>query len=206
MDKRLVVKRERELFKYAVDGFERLIRVVTKRPRFSYKAGVNDVRAWESWCEEYKDRVISVEFINSYLEYGIQSWFNKNTAERDYYDIKIRFSWVFGKSAVKRYNALDDRLRKEVVRTHLKKVVNKGLIVSKKESDRDVMLNSVIEREEECKSKYHNTPRGMLWCTANTTLYHHRSSYCTTCVYKQDCKELLKREMTLVYKKRGYDE
>ena len=146
--------------------------------------------------------MIGKDFIKKYIEYGLQSWFNSDSEYTQKQN--VRFSWVFGKTAIKRWDALPAELRSYYVKTQLKK--DYGVAEKAKRSTRlSSLLTKVRPIEEKFKSEYLNSPRGLLWCKANTTLYLHRSPSCTVCNYKDECKEILRINMPHVYKLRGYD-
>ena len=193
----------RRLYKYAVDLFIELLTQVQGKRSKPYRCNDADTNAWRDWCAYYEERGVRIgeDFIRRYIEYGLQSWFNDSMTETQKYN--VRFSWVFGKAAIKRWNALDANTRQFCVTTHLKqrfKVVRK-----KKSSTRlTALLKKVRPIEEKFKNEYLNTPRGLLWCKANTTLYNHKSSACAMCNYKDECKEMLLLNMPSVYKLRGY--
>jgi len=190
-------KRQR-LFRYAVDTFIELLEQVTKR-KVNYKCNNSDTASWENFMDTFSDR-IGEEFVRKFLEYGIQSWFNDG-AIKDY-SRQVRFSWIFGKAAIERWNKYDISTNVYITRIGLKK--NHDINVVKKESNISKIVTSLRPVEESFKADYHNTKRGFLWCVANTTLYFHKSSKCATCLFKKECKSLLKQEYPKIYDKRGY--
>lgn len=200
MDKKLVRRRQR-LFKYAVDLFIELLEQVTKRKNVNYKCSNADTACWDNFMDTFSDS-IGEEFIKKFCEYGIQSWFNSGS-KKDY-SRDIRFNWVFGKTAIKRWNKHDISTNVYITRIGLKKEYDINVI--KKHTELPNIVNTVRTVEEKFKETYHNTNRGFMWCVANTTLYFHKSSKCATCKFKQECKELLKNEYPKIYVKRGYGE
>ena len=191
-------RKKQRLFRFAVDLFIDLLEQVTKR-KVNYKCNNADTASWNSFVDTFGDN-IGEEFVRKFTEYGIQSWFNPG-AQRDY-SRAVRFSWIFGSAAIKRWNALSAETRTWVVRNSLK---TDHKINTLKRTTR--VLELVIKLrpvEEKFKSEFHNTNRGLLWCVANTTLFHHRSSHCTTCKFKENCKEILKSEYPKIYIARGY--
>jgi len=194
----MVFKRQR-LFRYAVDTFIELLGQVTKR-KVNYKCNNSDTECWKYFMSVYPS--VGEDFVRKFVEYGIQSWFNDGS-EKDY-SRQVRFSWVFGKSAINRWNKCSISTNVYITRACLKKKYN--INVTKKQTNISEIITSVRSVEEKFKSDYHNTKRGFLWCIANTTLYFHKSSKCATCVFKKECKELLKQEYVKIYFKRGYGE
>ena len=191
-------RKKQRLFRFSVDLFIDLLGQVTKR-KVSYRCNDADVASWNRFVETYGDG-IGEEFLRKYIEYGIQSWFNSGST-RDY-SRAVRFSWIVGSAAIKRWNALGAETRTWVVQSSLKKEHRINTV--KHESRVSELLIKIRPSEEKFKAEFHNTNRGLLWCVANTTLYFHRSGLCATCKFKDDCKEILKKEYPKVYKVRGY--
>ena len=191
-------RKKHRLFRFAVDLFIDLLQQVTKR-RVNYRCNNADTASWNNFVNTFGDN-IGEEFVRKFTEYGIQSWFNDGT-ERDY-SKAVRFSWIFGSAAIKRWNALDADARTWVVRSSLKKKYKINTI--KRSSSVSELIIKLRPVEENFKAEFHNTNRGLLWCIANTSLYYHRSSYCATCKFKENCKEILKKEYPKTYKARGY--
>lgn len=191
-------RKKQRLFRFSVDLFIELLEQVTKR-KVNYRCNDADVSSWNKFIETYGDG-IGEEFLRKYIEYGIQSWFNSGS-ERDY-SRAVRFSWIVGSAAIKRWNALNAETRTFVVRSSLK--TEHKINTLKHRSQLSELLTKVRPSEERFKAEFHNTNRGLLWCVANTTLYFHRSSQCVTCSFKEQCKDILKKEYPKIYKARGY--
>lgn len=192
-------RKKQRLFRFAVDLFIDLLEQVTKR-RVNYKCNNADTASWDSFVETFGDN-IGEEFIRKFTEYGIQSWFNPG-AKRDY-SRAVRFNWIFGSAAVKRWNALNAETRTWVVRNSLK--TDYKINTLKRITQVPELVIKLRPVEEKFKSEYYNTNRGLLWCIANTTLFHHRSPHCINCKFKENCKEILKSEYPKIYTARGYD-
>lgn len=191
-------RKKQRLFRFAVDLFIELLKQVTKRQNVPYRCNDADVVAWNTFVDTFGE--VGEEFVRKFVEYGIQSWFNSG-AERDY-SRSVRFSWIVGGAAIKRWNALNAETRTWCVRKSLK--AEHKINTLNHRSELSELLNKVRPHEEEFKREYYNTNRGLLWCIANTSLYFHRSALCATCKFKTECKDTLKREYPRVYKIRGY--
>lgn len=191
--------KKRRLYKYAVDLFVDTLREVTKRPRFEYRCNDADTGCWDGFIDEFGDNV-GEGFIKDFLMFGFQSWFN-DSCNRDY-SKSIRFSWIFGRSAINRW-------RKNEIGTNLY-IVRKSKIKQRinrrrgKTAGGNIVL-CVRPIEERFKAEFFNTRRGFSWCIVNTTLYFHKSVKCCACNFKKECKEVLKLNYPLIYKKRGYE-
>lgn len=192
--------RKNKLYRYAVDTFIKALEQTTNRT-VNYKCNKQDTASWETFTNEF-DEYIGEDFIRKFIEFGFQSWFNDSVKEDKTY--KIRFSWIFGKSAIQRWKKNNAEINNIIVQQNLKQNVKINLMNQR--SDVPLAVTSLRSVEENFKSEFHNTKRGFLWCIANTTLYFHKSSYCVTCKFKDDCKKLLKQEYFKVFKTRGYGE
>lgn len=62
----------------------------------------------------------------------------------------------------------------------------------------------IIKSEEIEKKRFFNSDRGVLNCIEKTTLYNHKSSNCTLCSFKTNCKEILRLNYKKIFKDRGY--
>ncbi len=190
---------KQKLFRFAVDLFCNTLKQVTKRD-FEYRCNNSDIKAWNNFIDTFGERV-GENFIRDFNDYGFQAWFN-GTVTKDY-SKSIHFNWIYGKKGIQRWKKVSYKARKYYVRKELK--VNYKVKTGK--SDNNIAIFNTIRKSEEAyKAEFHNTQRGLLWCVANTTLFFHKSAYCTTCVYKDDCKLTLKQNMPRIYKLRGYGE
>ena len=194
-------RKKQRLFRFAVDLFIELLQQVTKRKNIPYRCNDADSASWDKFIETFGDN-IGEEFIRKFVQYGVQSWFNSGST-RDY-SKSVRFSWIVGSAAIKRWNALDAETRTWCVRSSLK--TEHKINTLKHKSQLSELLMKVRPAEELFKSEYHNTNRGLAWCIANTSLFFHKSGLCTTCSFKENCKEILRTEYPNVYKLRGYGE
>lgn len=193
-----MVQNKKQLFRFAVDNFVLILEQIRKK-KVNYKCNDVDVSSFNVFYETYKEK-ISTDFIKNFLQYNIQNYFND-----DNYDFskKIRFSWIFGKKGIERWEKNKTSTNIYFVRKNLKKKYKINL--SKKSSNLSQIITRVRLIEENFKKEFHNTKRGFLWCVANTTLYFHKSSFCATCIHKKECKELLEQEYKSIYIKRGYE-
>lgn len=192
----------RSLYRYAVDLFVFLLDKVQQH-RKPYRCNDGDVRAWNKFVDYYTTKGVHIgqDFVKSFAEYGIQSWFNDDCTETQKHN--CRFSWIFGLAAIRRYNKFGAKGNARIVRNVLKQTVQ---ISYRHASAAKDMYRTVRKSEERFKSEFFNTKRGLAWCIANTTLYFHRSSLCALCNYKAECKEELKNNYPKIHKLRGYDD
>lgn len=193
-------KKEKQLYRQSVDMFIDMLETIIKR-KVNYKCNDSDVGSFETFCKEFDTTIIGMDFIKTYLEYQFQSWFNTGT-DKDY-SRTIRFSWMFGMKAIKRYRVFTPEQNVKIVRNHIKKL---GIYKTKvnRETKIPELINKIRAVEENFKSSYHNTQRGFAWCLANTTLYHHKSSFCVRCKMKNECKDELEKRFPKIFVNRGY--
>jgi hypothetical protein len=111
---------------------------------------------------------------------------------------------MFGNKAIKRWYVFSPKTNVEITRGHIKKLT--GLNVEQHSSGLAEVVKTIRVVEENFKKCFHNTLRGVAWCRANTTLFHHRSAWCVACDFKDNCKETLKKEFPKIYVTRGYGE
>lgn len=193
-------RKEKQLYRYSVDLFIEMLEIITKR-KINYKCNDGDVGSFQTFCNEFDTNIIGESFIKTYLEYQFQSWFNTGS-DKDY-SRTIRFSWMFGAKAIKRYRVFDPTTNRRIVQGHIKKLgIYKPKVI--RTSKIPELIQKIRPAEENFKKAYHNTERGYAWCIANTTLFHHRSSYCTVCKFKKECRDLLEKQYPKIYITRGY--
>jgi len=199
LDKK-VVRRRMKLFRFAVDTFISAMEQVTKR-HVPYRATDSDVACWHKWMDYFGDESVGEEFVTDFVLYGVQSWFTEDSP--DNYNYQVRFTWIFGKNAINRFEKYGSANTRRLVQKRMKD--ERNVKMRHVTSVLSTVVVSLRQEEENVKAMYFQTKRGFLWCIANTTLYYHKSSYCATCKFRLDCKRLLKQEYKKVYKLRGYD-
>lgn len=191
--------KNKKMFRYSVDYFVELLCKVKKR-KVNYKCNNGDTAAWNNFILD-APKNIGETYMKQLIEYGIQSYFNDSCSDAQRNN--IRFSWMISESALKRWKKTDIKTNVYVTRIGLKK--HYDVNVSKHKSKLCLIAMEIRPVEESFKSRFFNTKKGLLWCIANTTLYYHKSSYCASCKFKNECKDILKENYPNIYKKRGYD-
>lgn len=189
--------KEKKLYRFAVDTFIKVISQI-RRQKFHYQCNDRDVSSWNEFVESRK---VNEDIIRNVVEFGVQYYFcNEENTERQ--QDNIRFNWVFGKKAIERWSKNDVRTNNYIIRKTLKKKYKINTV--KRNNQISKIVLSLRKSEEKYKTEFFNTKRGFQWCIANTSLYHHKSTLCTTCDFKQECKELLRLNYKNIYKLRGY--
>lgn len=192
-----MTRKQRRLFRYAVDTFIDLLKKVAKN-KCDYRCNDADEQAFETFLNEYPE--VGEIFVRDFLLYQFQSWFNEDS-EKDYTH-SIRFNWCFGKTAIARWKKHSASTNAFIVRKGLKSRVN--VANNHLSNEIDSVFLAIRVTEEKFKGLFFNEKRGLLWCRANTSLYYHKSSWCATCNFKEECKQMLKENYPKVYKLRGY--
>lgn len=200
MDKKVVQRvTQRTLYRQTVDRFISYLSKVYKH-KTQYRCNAQDITAWNNWCEYY-GTAAGRDLAWKYLDYGFQSWFN---ADFDSETHAIRFSWIYGKPAIKRWEKLGQKVNVELSERDVKakyKLYEAEVYGSRLRA----VLTAVRPFEEDFRKQYLNTKRGLANCVANTTLYQPNSLTCQRCRVKRYCVAILKRNYPRVYKVRGLE-
>ena len=201
-DFRINTQRGKRLFRESVDLFTTLLRQIKGAPTFQYRITNADLAGFDAWVAYFGADKVGSDFLKRWTEYQFQSWFNSGTVKD--YNHAVRYNWIFnGGSAVRRWNALPEETRRWTVRTSLKR--DFALRTSNAPRTAPTELFTTLRAEEEAvKGRFYGTQRGLLWCVANTTLYHHRSGRCVVCKFAEDCKATLVKEYPRIAAARGY--
>lgn len=186
------------LYHFMVNTFVDILSQLRNR-QVRYRCSNKDIEAWEYFIHYYQSSILGEDYIRQYIEFALNEWYIKG--ERDVKAERCLLFNVFSKRMVKLWENTKPQYRAYVIRTELKRDYD---IKVKRKSKISELINSVILVEERARNKYLNTPRGLAWCIANTSLYFHRSPSCICCDYKNECREILKKEYPNTFKKRGY--
>jgi len=197
----IIVPKKRALYRYAVDTFVKMLSKVQERYR-EYRCNNNDVMCWNAFVDAYSDIILTEGFIHKFCEYGIQSWFNRDERLTQLQKHTCRFSWIFSRKAIDRWNVYGLKGNEKFIQTELKQIYDFDL-GGVKPHLRSAFIN-VRPVEERFKQETKNGRRTLAWCVANTTLFNHRSPLCVACSYKVECKDILKMNYPKIFKLRGY--
>jgi len=156
---------------------------------------------------------VDVEFLVKVFSYGFNYWvwrIEENPKKYAYGIDGIKFNWIIGKEALKRFDRNEETFDKMSWARNIKKAYNTVLYDIKKTGTDNArafvdLYIKVNESEELEKDMFHNTTEGLIWCKANTTLFNHKSKLCTGCNNRTRCKDLLKEYYPVLYKQRGYN-
>lgn len=199
----MIAPKKRTLYRYAVDTFISLLSQVQIRSK-EYRCNDTDVKCWNAFIDCFEGKNIGKDFIFKFCQFGMQCWFNEDMTDTQ--KNNCRFSWVFSSKSVKRYKSVGGAKGAQyVIRYGLKKEMQVSLTHEIKPHLKKP-YTELRKVEEKFKQEFHNTKKGLSWCVSNTTLYHDISPLCSSCIYKEECKEILRQNYYKIYKFRGYDE
>lgn len=146
--------------------------------------------------KHYSLTMIGEEFLWRYFIYQMNYWRN---AELVAFHGQFRIEYIIGTKAFKRFidSAKDDHWvidRSDVI-----------VLYGFRKSDLIKLKTDNTYKgdfEEKNKLKFHNTNKGLYHCIITTTLYNPEHNSCKICIFKEDCKKILKTEYPNIYGKR----
>lgn len=146
--------------------------------------------------KHYHSTTLRSDFLWLYLVFQFNYW---QGVELRSFDRRMKFSFIFGRKAFKRYLERDQEFDWvlqgcEVSRAVSRVKFNKKFSVIEK---RDTPNVESIHR-----SRFLNKEAGLGNCLALTTLYDPEDNNCKQCNFKGECKELLRMNYPKFYRKR----
>lgn len=193
-------RKQKRLFRYAVDTFVQILSKITNRKFVKYKANDKDTVGFEYWLEYFGSNV-GEEFVKRFLEFSCTNYLDKSRSVDVYRNARV--FWFFSKEMIRRWEKINPQFGTLLIR---KFRIENNVHIVKRESKLSQIVLTVKPYEEKVKERFYGENKGFFWCRANTTLYFRESSLCRGCKFATECKELLKKEYPKVYKQRGYDE
>lgn len=202
MANEVVHGRRENSFRVAMRIFLSLLQDVGIKGKYKPDGGERNV--WEKFMQEFGTN-IGEDFIRQFAQFGFNYYFGDG---QNRYTVSVRFNWIFGSGMIGRWKKAKSKAQISGIRKSISRGLKSRyrLNTRRKNEDMTRIVTEVREIEEKFKSEFLNTKRGLPWCVANTTLYNHRSRVCLSCIYKSDCKEVLKTEYPGIWKTRGYGE
>lgn len=195
-----LVIRKPALYRYAVRLLVDVLYQMGCDMRQTFRVNDTDIHAWNHFIERYTSATedFTRRFILFQLQcrYGERSGLSRKTLSR------TRLTWLVSKAAIKSWEKAYPTSAARFVAKGLKSRFDVSTL--KSETELPALLVRLIDREEKAKVAFYGANKGFAWCIVNTTLYHHRSPWCATCKFKEQCKKLLGKNYPLVYKIRGY--
>jgi len=188
------------LYRYAVRLLVDVLYQMGCDMRQTFRVNDTDIHAWNHFIEKYPSA--TEDFTRRFILFQLQCRYGERPSVTRKALSRTRLAWLVSKAAIKSWE--------KVYSTSAARFVAKGLksrfdvSTLKSETELPALLVRLIDREEKAKAAFYGANKGFAWCVVNTTLYHHRSPWCTTCKFKEQCKKLLGKNYPLVYKIRGY--
>ena len=199
--------RNKEL-RLVVDTFNYYYKSITKNESYRFKMSDNRKVLIENFIARFKaessSMILQKDHLNLFMEFQFNYWYRKDAKYGK--GTSIQVEWIIGNKAFKRWNDRTEKQKRAtpyLVRKKLKSEVK----LKKRTKDNEGWLKSFLEIkswEEQEKEMFHDTFKGLTNCLINTTLYYHKSTWCSKCKNKMKCKAELRESHPIVYSKRGY--
>lgn len=139
---------------------------------------------------------VGINFIVDYFFFSFAHWSCMKTKR------PITLNWIIGKKMFNRWlnrkDGSDYYARKFLKEYDIDLMQIKQTIAEGETEDQELSVAEEIE-----KQRLTGQAR-LLNCLHNTTLYHHKSKNCVTCICRKSCKELLHQSNPALFHKRGY--
>lgn len=151
-----------------------------------------------------------VNSLYSYLCYQFQFWTNPEVIEmRDKsYSDRITPQLSLGKSGLERYENRDqsfDWVFGEDSDFTLTQRISREGFIQYLRSHQEVKVELEDDGGDVYRMKYYDTTRGLVECSLMTSMFIPTKLMCVMCVNKQECKEMLKRNLPEIYNRRFND-
>ncbi len=208
------MKRNKTLFRMVINMYLNFAKQVSNNPHIEFSCTDNEGVMIDNFIREMNEEVGNEKILGNnhlinYFEFQFNYWLSKKVERKsskmiDSINTHPYISWIVGKKAILRWKSRDKKKSKYAIKLGLKKEVK--LKSNQFRSEWKKIIIEINKIEEEVKNKFYNTKKGFLYCYINTTLYNHKSPFCSLCNKKEECKETLKKEHFNVYKVRGYVE
>lgn len=198
-----LVIRKQALYRYSVKLLIDILYQMGCDMRNTFRVNNTDIYAWNAFIEHYESA--SKDFVRRFILFQLNCKYgSRNGAISRTTLSRTRLAWLVSKKAIDSWEKVNPEFANKLTSKQLKSRFELTT-VSVKSSIPDI-ATKLIEREEKAKSEFINTNKGLAWCVANTTLYHHKSRWCVSCRFNGECKEMLRLNYPLIYKIRGYAE
>ena len=198
-DLRLVV----DLYKYHIVQ-------ITKNKSYKFKMTPNRNQMILNFIQIFKKitdaNFIAEDNLRKFMEYQFNYWYKHDAKYGK--GTSIQIEWIIGSKAIERWNSRTDKQKKKtdfIIRKNLKKDIKFNEVDKTASDDYKRILLDVRDSEEIEKKRFHNTSKGFAYCLISTSLYNHKSKYCSLCDKSSECKLFLKENFIKVYKIRGYN-
>lgn len=147
--------------------------------------------------KEHGDSSIGVTYLYNYFAFQFDYWIGKETRANSR---RFPMGWIVGGKAMQRWK---DRRERDLYHC-LKTASRLGVKVGQFKKKRAFDYSKTQPHEENDKAAYFNTEQGFGFCVETTTLYNHKSAFCSKCVFADSCKEILAEMYPRILIQRGY--
>lgn len=180
-----------------------------------YKFCFKRTKTTESVCnsflklvdQKYSLHSVGKDFLYDYFLFQFNYW-HELDLQNNFTD-KIVIAWIVGKKAFERWQERDQQFDWQmesypIIQTY---ELNKRyvLALSKPYEEPIQILKSKsvpYDSSKPIRKKFLNTEKGFITCIELTTLFNPSDLSCIRCIYRTDCKELLKANFPELYSKR----
>lgn len=212
MKKNIQPKRQQDLVSLCLKFHEKFYGAVNKLDDFVFTATRTEHQMMFKFIElvnsQYGLRNVDELWFFNYVESNWNYYFDKKGMK--FGKMSIQLNWIFGEKAFIRYvqiKEIDDNYFSKCRKINIDLGLNIFPTITdlKGKNFYDLNIRSAVFSEDIERRRFHNTPEGFYWCSSNTSLYNHKSSFCAVCRFNQDCKKRLKQSSPNVFKSRGYN-
>jgi hypothetical protein len=173
--------------------YEYFYRELTSYKHYTFNPSEREIKQIQNFIlilhkkHQYNIFSLGINWMIDYFAFQFEYWSKLTTR----FDGKIMLNWIVGKKAIERWEGRNKDHWKYFIEEFLsaKKIDKNNLINAFSRPAEGLYLqNRRVEDIE--RSRFYNTPRGLLNCIEKTTRFSQRSSFCITCNYKIDCKKI----------------
>lgn len=149
---------------------------------------------------------VGQEFLYLYFLFQFNYWDKLELKGNNNYSGRIQLSFIIGKKAFERYKKRNSEYdwQLDSVAIIKKYGLIKSDLIEQLSTKHKIAVKKGIDTEAPFKLANFNTVEGYNTCMDYSTLFNHKSNICVLCVYKQKCKEQLKKTYLTLYMDRGY--
>ena len=142
---------------------------------------------------------VGINTLLSFFNYSFHYWSTKKTVRR------ISLNWIIGKKTFKRFLEKKEGENYYIDKWLLENDVDVDSLKQQlHELENKELTSQGLDPAEELEKLRFEGEAKLYNCLQHTTLYHHRSVNCLTCMNRVACKRLLKNISPQLYKRRGY--
>ena len=148
----------------------------------------------KSCSEKTTLQSLGTNWLFKYLIFQFEYWSNIKITS---FNNKISFSFIFGEKAIERFFN-----RKEEFDWQL--TIESSFLVKNKNIDYFTFLSFLDESKKSVESYPHpvKLKQKLNLCLIFTTLYDHTDNSCIFCIERKECKTILEKNYSLIYKDR----